>query len=298
MIQRDEVASFIFSTVDANLQKKNRAFLKTQQTNRVVPTMFGKQREIGKQLETSMREALEAVYAETANRHGSRKIRANYRSVTGWIANTPGADPVQFESTLERDFAYLALFEARVLELQSQPFTLKYINHDGAEATYTPDYLVIYRCSKEHEERAVIEVKYEEDLQKNEALYQGRFDAMQAWCRQNDHKFYIVTEANIRTTHIDNVKALYPRRFDRDVDASKASAIFDLINEPTHIGSFLDTQSDNPQEKAELQRCIWSLVANKMLHVDLSQPLSRKTQISRNPFGANTPLFFSKTNEG
>ena len=91
-------------------------------------------------LAESMVESMEALLAaaEAKNKLITRRvIRPNHRSVTGWLANDVTGDAVPFESTLERDCAYIALvkqtilyFDAHILHLHDSPGS-KNINRDA-----------------------------------------------------------------------------------------------------------------------------------------------------------------------
>ena len=65
-----------------------------------------------------------------------RKIRANYRSVTGLVADDQSARSTAYESSLERDFIKHLLFNQNVLE------------HDTA-LSFTPN-IAVQRCEAGH----------------------------------------------------------------------------------------------------------------------------------------------------
>jgi len=75
---------------------------------------------------------------------GPRVIKPNYVSVTGWIAGTDDHDPVPFESSLERDCAFLAMFEPRITLVAAQPYTILYRDSSGRSRRYTPDFELSY----------------------------------------------------------------------------------------------------------------------------------------------------------
>lgn len=51
---------------------------------------------------------------------------------------------VPFESTLERDFLIRLEVDPNVLAVESQPFTIEYVDN-GKKRVYTPDFLVTYK---------------------------------------------------------------------------------------------------------------------------------------------------------
>jgi len=55
-------------------------------------------------------------------------------------------EPVDFESTLERDFLIRLETDRRVLDVVSQPTTIEFVGPRGQVYPYTPNYLVTYRA--------------------------------------------------------------------------------------------------------------------------------------------------------
>lgn len=74
-----------------------------------------------------------------------RKIRANYRSVTGLVADDQSARSTGYESSLERDFIKHLLFNKNVLGHEEQPLTINFTDTSGKPRSYTPDLLISYR---------------------------------------------------------------------------------------------------------------------------------------------------------
>lgn len=68
-----------------------------------------------------------------------RKIRANYRSVTGLVADDQSARSTAYESSLERDFIKHLLFNKNVLKHEEQPLTIDFTDTSGEQRRYTPD---------------------------------------------------------------------------------------------------------------------------------------------------------------
>ena len=74
-----------------------------------------------------------------------RKIGTTRRSVSG-LYPFRGVGPVDFESTLERDFLIRLETDRRVLDVVSQPTTIEFVGPRSQVYPYTPDYLVTYRA--------------------------------------------------------------------------------------------------------------------------------------------------------
>src|SRR5699024_1541208 len=83
-------------------------------------------------------------------RESVRKIGTTRRSVSGTYIFR-GETPIQFESTLERDFLIRKAFSRSVLDVISQPVRIPFQTRDGRSFHYTPDFLVYYRLgSRDH----------------------------------------------------------------------------------------------------------------------------------------------------
>ena len=60
-----------------------------------------------------------------------RKIRANYGSVTGLVADDQSAQSTGYESSLERDFIKHLIFNQNVSKHEEQPLTIEFKDADG-----------------------------------------------------------------------------------------------------------------------------------------------------------------------
>ena len=72
-----------------------------------------------------------------------RKIGYTYSSVSGHFAFRKQKS-IAFESTLERDLITILEFNSSVYDVTEQPVTIEYVNKNGRNVTYTPDFLVIF----------------------------------------------------------------------------------------------------------------------------------------------------------
>lgn len=225
----------------------------------------------------------------------ARELRFNHRSITGWISGGQEEGQVQFESTLERDFAYLAFFDHRAFELVAQPFSLQYRGIGNTPCRYTPDFQLKYYKSATQIQSAIVEVKYKKDLDENYDELKPRFDAMEAWCEQNDAEFHIVTDEHIRTTRIENVKALYPFKINAEDDGEKSAELTYFVsqNAPISIGSILSRLSGDQTERARVQHNLWKRIAIGKLWVNLDENITFDTLVYAEPIPDTYGLFFS-----
>lgn len=223
----------------------------------------------------------------------TRVIRPNYRSVTGWVAGTSGHDSIAFESTLERDCAYLAMFEPRITTVVSQPFTILYTTPHGKKAKYTPDFEITY-LAEGGPKKALIEVKPLEKLKENKIKFFDRFMAMKLFAEAHGVTFHVLTENQVRTNRINNVKSLYARAYDLDYNPSEVSAVLRLIEGrfPITMREAIKARGESNIEQAETQTLIWGLLAGHEIFVDLDEDIKGSTLLHKKPLTKERPLFF------
>lgn len=266
-------------------KKKNEASFPDQKSGGLVYLDAQRLQREAKCFAEQMRDIMESMIAIYDASRGVREIRANHRSVTGWIAGGARHQPIAFESTLERDFAYLALFESAVSRLHAQPMTLTYLDAGGRNRHYTPDFLVEYGLPEVGTRKAIVEVKFQSDLEENWTRLEPGFRAMRSWCEGNDHEFYIVTEADIRTTRVDNVRAIFPFRYNKNADSQVIDKVFEYIRRtsPVSIDEILSEVSAAADKRAAIQTEIWGLLSIGMIWVDLDDVLGPNSMVHLSP---------------
>ena len=210
-----------------------------------------------------------------------RKIGKNARSVTGYISKQPKNVLVQFESTLERDFINLLEFDYEVMDYIEQPVTIEYIM-DGRHRYYTPDFLVRYMPSDPQRPPMLCEIKYTEDLIKYSSELKPKFEAAKKYCKGKGYTFEVLTEENIRSPYLTNVKFL--RHYKNKLSEVNTYDIDMLLNnlmklEPTTAAELLSSCTELFEKKAELTYVLWVLVANHRIECDLTSRLTMNTKI-------------------
>jgi hypothetical protein len=139
-----------------------------------------------------------------------RKIPKNYRSLTGLVATMKRAGPgvrggmAGFESSLERDLLILLDFDPAVLSYEEQPVRIDYRDAQGHARHYTPDVLVTWRCDGVPSH--LVEVKYRADLKTDRRALKPAFRAAHGHARERGWTFRLLTEVEIRTPYLRNVK--------------------------------------------------------------------------------------------
>ena len=117
------------SEVKKNHSKRNENYELSQEMSRIFAFKDRRKKEQERLLAEQIVDALNAVVSAFDKDKGVREIRANHRSITGWI--TGDTKSLAFESSIEMDFAYLALFDSRVTAIHAQPITFQYSSEKG-----------------------------------------------------------------------------------------------------------------------------------------------------------------------
>jgi hypothetical protein len=212
-----------------------------------------------------------------------RKIPKNYRSVTGLVASELNAKQTAFESTLERDFMLLVEFDPDVLSYEEQPVRIDYLSVDGQTRHYTPDILVTYRqtsTSTMLKAPLLVEIKYRRNLFEQWQELKPKFRAARRYAKEQGWIFKIITEVEIRTPYLKNVKFLrqYQRR---PIDLAGASLLLQKVSElrSTDPESLLASVCQAAHDRTRLLPTLWRLVAQRKIGADLNQPLTMQSLI-------------------
>lgn len=212
-----------------------------------------------------------------------RKIPKSYRSVTGLVASNKNQRMAGFESSLERDLILLIEFDLNVEYYEEQPLIIDYIDSNGEEHTYTPDIFVRYRkdiVPAKLMKPSLYEVKYREDLFANWKELKPKFKATRAYAKAKGWQFQIITEQEIRTPYLRNVKFLLPYRqlsFDWNEQEFLLNKLRDMRE--TNPESLMLACYKEPINRAKLIPIMWHLVSISMIKVDLRLPLSMHSAI-------------------
>lgn len=215
-----------------------------------------------------------------------RKIPKNYRNITGVAAHSKANGAAAYESSLERDFLSLLEFSEDVAQFEVQPISIDWVDSLGKKHTYTPDVLVHYKDTQRNPKSILYEVKYRKDLKENWQSLKPKFKAAIAYCKARGWRFKLMTEVELHTPYMDNVRFLLPyvtqgvlhehyvahmHLLDQKIKVLKTSTPIELV---TSI--FEDEWS-----RAELLPTLWYLIGTAQIGADLHQPLSMRSKIWR-----------------
>jgi hypothetical protein len=213
-----------------------------------------------------------------------RIIPKNYRSLTGLVLNSRTQSMTAFESSLERDFFLLLDFDPDVEFYEEQPVKIVYNDAKGRRRTYTPDVLVRYRTDlpqARHSKPLLCEVKYREDLRQHWVEYRPKFRAAGRYARQHSWRFRLVTERDVRTPYLDNVKFLrsYQTRAINESDRTRLLVVLSALGQ-TNPASLLNAISQDRWQQAQMLPVLWQLIATRQIRTDLSHPLTMHSAIA------------------
>ena len=211
-----------------------------------------------------------------------RKIGPTRRSVSG-IHVFRKQTGIPFESTLERDFLIRTEFFLSVSEIVAQPIQIPFQTANGRKATYTPDFLVVYRLGNraypEYPKPKLIEVKPERQWRKHWRRWSPKWRAAMRTAREHGWTFHLRDESRIRDTALQNIRFLQRyRRMQFSKDDSEW--LFDTIRT---MGSapmryLVDERLAAGRPSVGIAH-LWHLLATRRLDCDISRPLNSGTEI-------------------
>lgn len=208
----------------------------------------------------------------------ARKIPLNYLYLTGIV----GATGSKFEATLERDFYILLGADKRVDKVEAQPVTLTYRDSKGVIRNYTPDALVRYHPDPETgvmPKPRLFEVKPREKIRADWPEIKLKYKAGRRFARLQNWRYGFVTEKEIRTPFLGNVKFLRRHRKRSAHPAARELLLGTLRRLGETTPEALLGAATDPRHKAELIGELWKLVAAGEIGCDLEKPLTMRTPI-------------------
>lgn len=208
----------------------------------------------------------------------TRRIGTSRVSLTGLFHSSKNNRQIQFESSLELDFAEILEFDQKVETYLEQPARIEL-----AEGWYYPDFLVKYtQYSKtQHDiEDSFFEIKYSDEIERKKDYYESRFAEISEKCRGLGFEFHVLSEEDIRNDYLENVKMLNYYKH-KEVDKIILDMVLDYLS-IKRISSPREIQSSikgGLYEKSHTLFVIWHLLANQRLFADLYSKLNMDTEL-------------------
>lgn len=215
-----------------------------------------------------------------------REIRSSPVKVTG---STP--DDVQYESVLEEDFLFLVRFDPEVERYDRYRDKIVWLDPDGGEQSYGPDFEIAYRPRADGSRRRnrVVEVKPDMtpdpyDRRKNlprresPARNERKWRAAEKQLAMQGKEFVVLRSGDIQTDLLENAKFLL-MYLDHPVPKRQAENLIEKIRDagPMSIRSLLTSMNTDRQRRAELLPTLYWLIAKRQVTADLNRLLCYDT---------------------
>lgn len=219
-----------------------------------------------------------------------RKIGPSPVKNTGRVSTCKAERAQSFESLLERDFLILLETDKRVSRFRSQPIKLRWKDANGKPREYTPDVVVHYNeqsmAAEPRLRTTLFEVKPRAVIKEDWQEWQRKFRIAIAWSRENECRFKIMTEVEIQTPYLENIRILRRYRSEEmggDISVDNETRAV-LIERLTRLGqttpkALLDSITASWEEQAQLIPHLWALVNSQHVGADLSMRLTMTSPI-------------------
>ena len=208
-----------------------------------------------------------------------RKIPRNHLQVTGRHATTKSTDSADFESILEKEHLLLLDNDPSVLSYEVQPVKIPV---PGVRNGYTPD-LLVHFCPNEDgcvRPSEIREVKKSDDFKKKAGQYAPKFEAAEHYAASRGWVFRKVSEEDIRTPRLANLKFLSRFRF-HEPEPDEIALILSCLDKigRTTSDKLLEAVATSEDLRLQLLPVLWHLVISGQVGVDLDKPLGNSAEL-------------------
>jgi hypothetical protein len=204
-----------------------------------------------------------------------RKIPKNHLVVTGSFASRKNGQMDQFESLLEKEYLLLLDFDDSVERYETQPVTIPI---PGMRNGYTPDVLVFYLSDRKPQ---LTEIKHTDDLRRNAEKYAPKFTAAEQYALELNWEFRVVTQIDIRTPRLSNLKFLREYR-NIEPAAQDCAEIVRLMKKADEIFSpktLLDQLATSDDDRLYWLPVIWHSIVTRKITADLDRPIDNNAAL-------------------
>lgn len=197
-----------------------------------------------------------------------RKIKKNYRSITGHFPSIKNNRSVAFESKLENSLFLTLEFDDSVYSYQEQPQIEIIIN--GKALVYSAD-CYIKRTENAFERDALVEVKYTSELEKNKEQFKYKFEAIKVAADEMNLDFILFTEEEYSEVELFNLDFLYRYRTNPLINKYEEIILNKVIDlKKIKAKDLVSSITSSLTEYSLVSNTIWSLVANDKLKTNIS----------------------------
>ena len=196
-----------------------------------------------------------------------RKIKKNYRSITGHFPSIKNNTSIGFESKLEKAHFLTLEFDNEVISYKEQPQIEIFFN--GKNQIYSAD-CYIKRVQNSSKKDSIVEVKYTNEIEKRKDYFEKKFESAKVSSNKLNLDFEVYTEKNHSEIYLDNLDFLYRYKL-YPIENKYEDQILKLVNKKRKISAFdlANLVSENPIEYGLISNCIWDLVCKEKLKTNL-----------------------------
>ncbi len=196
-----------------------------------------------------------------------RKIKKNYRSITGHFPSIKNNTSIGFESKLEKAHFLALEFDNEVISYQEQPQIEIFFN--GKNQIYSAD-CYIKRVENSSKKDSIVEVKYINEIEKKKEYFEKRFESAKISANKLDLNFEVYTEENHSEIYLDNLDFLYRYKL-YPIENKYEKQIINLVKQNKRVSAFelANLISQNLIDYPTISNCIWDLVCKEKLKSDL-----------------------------
>ena len=196
-----------------------------------------------------------------------RKIKKNYRSITGHFPSIKNNTSIGFESKLEKAHFLALEFDNEVILYQEQPQIEIFFN--GKNQIYSAD-CYIKRVKNSSKKDSIVEVKYTNEIEKKKEYFEKRFESAKVSSNKLNLDFEVYTEQNHSEIYLDNLDFLYRYKL-YPIENKYENQIINLVKQNKRVSAFelANLISQNLTDYPTISNCIWDLVCKEKLKSDL-----------------------------
>ena len=196
-----------------------------------------------------------------------RKIKKNYRSITGHFPSIKNNTSIGFESKLEKAHFLILEFDNEVISYQEQPQIEIFFN--GKNQIYSAD-CYIKRVKNSSKKDSIVEVKYTNEIEKKKEYFEKRFESAKISANKLNLDFEVYTEQNHSEIYLDNLDFLYRYKL-YPIGNKYENQIINLVKQNKRVSAFelANLISQNLKDYPTISNCIWDLVCKEKLKSDL-----------------------------
>jgi hypothetical protein len=207
-----------------------------------------------------------------------RKIPKNFTHITGIVASSKAIGEAGFEGRLEYEHLLLLAFAPWVATFEVQPVRIPWRDQNGKEHWYTIDIRV--NDIDENVKPLLGEVKPRAILKEDWAELKPKFRAAIRYANQGQCRFKLITDREIRTQYLTNVRFLLPF-VRRGADSEMQQTVMEALRKGTESTPrrLMNDLASDLWKQAEYLPALWYLIGTFQVCADLDQPLTMDVRV-------------------